>query len=221
MHYSRFTVTRVTHIYSYFLVIQDDKGHLIQSELYHFTDKTGNDGDNTWFMVEPKFSLVSAIWTKNTYIKLNWDIRARRVTFQVYIRGTVAVDTIVTVLDLDQLEELDPKSNKFNFTRIVLEPSEHCVTIPFDVHQCGKHAKDLIVTAEVMARIGFILPARYLTKTEKYEFLLPEDRFEDNTNEAVQGQCFGASKVNITNQELLIGVFVDCFITVLPPPKRY
>ena len=175
-------------------LLQDTNGMLQQTELYHFTDHTGNEGDNTWFTLEPEHHLVSAIWTNYTYIGLEWDIQRRLVEFDVHItaddRKTHAKFNLVDLSQLKVLENLD-----LNVTGKHNEPNEECNRLPFTVTQCGKKVTKLVVNATIKARKEFTMPARYLTRKGGYEFVLPKAQFTNNKSIVIEKQCSFAIKV--------------------------
>ena len=200
-HYSMFYHTSV-----YINLSQDTNGMLQQTELYHFTDHTGNEGDNTWFTLEPEHHLVSAIWTDYTYIGLEWDITKRLVEFDVHItaddRKTHAKFNLVDLSQLMVLENLD-----LNITGKDNKPNEECNRLPFTVTQCGTRVTKLVVNATINATKDFTLPARYLTKKGRYEFVLPKARFTNNTPAVIEQQCSFAIKVRLK-------VFVVSFLNI-------
>ena len=169
---------------------------LQQTELYHFTDHTRNEGDNTWFTLEPEHHLVSAIWTNYTYIGLEWDIQKRLVEFDVHItatdRKTHAKFNLVDLSQLVVLENLD-----LNITGKDNKPNEDCNRLPFTVTQCDKKVTKLVVNATITAKKDFTMPARYLTKKGGYEFVLPEAQFTNNKPAVIEKQCSSAIKVRL------------------------
>ena len=160
------------------------------------TDYTGNDGDNTWFTLEPKHHLVSSIWTNGTYIGLKWEIAKRRVVFEVYLTTKIKIHTRITVLDLDQLLEL--KNVPVNITIEQLDSGDHCVGLPFDVEQCEDDA--LVTKCLVKTDKTFVVPGRYVPSQKNYEFLLPKEKFN------------GSSPMHICTSIARVGVIIFLYI---------
>ena len=188
---------------------QDKNGMLQQTELYHFTDHTGNEGDNTWFTLEPKHHLVSAIWTDYIYIGLDWDIKKRLVEFDVHItapdRNTHAKFNLMDLSQLVVLENLD-----LNITGKKHKPNQDCNRLPFVVKQCGKNVTKLVVSATVKTEKGeFTMPARYHTAKDGYEFVLPKERFENSKRSVIRNQCSYAIKVRL---KVLTVTFCEYFL---------
>ena len=184
------------HTNVYINPLQDKNGMLQQTELYHFTDHTGNEGDNTWFTLEPEHHLISSIWTDFTYIGLEWDIKKTLVEFDVHItashRKTHAKFNLVDLSQLMVLENIALNSTGKNN-----KPTRDCNRLPFIAKQCKKNVKKLVVNATVKAKREFTVPARYLTENDGYEFVLPKKQFTNNTGSVIENQCSFAVKVRL------------------------
>ena len=181
----------------FFFPLQDKAGHWLQTKVYHFADGTGRDGDNTWFMLEPKHNLVSAIWTDNTYMDLAWDVVNNKVVFQVYITGENKVHTTVTLLNLKDLEQYTVRTFKKPLPDEDVKAIRHCNLIPFSFTRCGLKETVLQANAAVKSKRTFHVPIHFVHQTENHQFILPKRKFGSRTNNQMEGICSSIADVSV------------------------